>query len=65
MHLPLLQHQRCIYFTACVIREEREEEILFVLLGMTACVIKVGERGLHAAQPDTNGRTDASAQTHS
>jgi hypothetical protein len=48
-----------------VIREEREEEILFVLLGMTACVIKVGERGLHAAQPDTNGRTDASAQTHS
>jgi hypothetical protein len=65
MRLPLLQRQRRIYLTACVIREEREGKILFVWLGISACVIKGGERGLHAAQPDTNGRADASAETHS
>jgi hypothetical protein len=62
MRLPLLQRPRRIYLTACVIREERERKILFVWLGMNACVIKGGERGLHDAQPDTN---DASAKTHS
>jgi hypothetical protein len=65
MRLLLLQQQGRIYLTACVIRDEREEKIMFVWLGINACVIKEGERGLHAAQSDTNGRADASKETHS
>jgi hypothetical protein len=66
MRLPFLQPaERRIYLTTCVIREERVGGILFVWLGMTACMIKGGERELHAAQPDTNGRANVSAQMHS
>jgi hypothetical protein len=53
MRLSLLQ--RRIYLTACVIREEREGEILFVWLEMTACVIKGGERA--ACRPNRRKRT--------
>jgi hypothetical protein len=65
MRLPRLQRQRRIYLTACVIKDDREGKILFVWLEMNECVIKGGERVLHAAQTDTNGRADASTETHS
>jgi hypothetical protein len=47
--MSLLQLQGRIYLTAYVIREEREDKNIFMWLGITACVIKEEERGLHAA----------------
>jgi hypothetical protein len=35
-----------------------------VWLGMTACVIKGGERGLHADQTDANGRAEDAFLAH-
>jgi hypothetical protein len=58
--VPFLQRQEHIYLTACVIREKRGGEILFVWLGMTAWLKEEREGCM---QPNRT-RTDARTRPH-